>query len=45
MLFNDTQRSSLQDIKDATGIEDKELQRTLQSLTCGKVRVLQKARQ
>lgn len=42
MLFNDTQRLSLQDIKDATGIEDKELRRTLQSLACGKVRVLQK---
>ncbi|XP_028245115.1 cullin-4-like isoform X2 [Glycine soja] len=33
---------SLQDIKDATGIEDKELRRILQSLACGKVRVLQK---
>eukprot|EP00252_Welwitschia_mirabilis_P026343 TRINITY_DN8630_c0_g1_i1.p1 TRINITY_DN8630_c0_g1~~TRINITY_DN8630_c0_g1_i1.p1 ORF type:complete len:804 (+),score=179.82 TRINITY_DN8630_c0_g1_i1:191-2602(+) len=42
MLFNDTNRLSLQDIKDATGIEDKELRRTLQSLACGKVRVLVK---
>ncbi|CAI0545033.1 unnamed protein product [Linum tenue] len=42
MLFNDAQRLSFQDIKDATGIEDKELRRTLQSLACGKVRVLQK---
>ncbi|KAJ6895008.1 hypothetical protein NC652_028680 [Populus alba x Populus x berolinensis] len=33
---------SFQDIKDSTGIEDKELRRTLQSLACGKVRVLQK---
>ncbi|KAJ6829718.1 cullin-4 [Iris pallida] len=42
MLFNDTQKLSFQDIKDATGIDDKELRRTLQSLACGKVRVLQK---
>lgn len=42
MLFNDADKLSFQDIKDATGIEDKELRRTLQSLACGKVRVLQK---
>lgn len=42
MLFNDAAKLSFQDIKDATGIEDKELRRTLQSLACGKVRVLQK---
>ncbi|GKU92580.1 hypothetical protein SLEP1_g6287 [Rubroshorea leprosula] len=42
MLFNDAQNLSFQDIKDSTGIEDKELRRTLQSLACGKVRVLQK---
>ncbi|KAF9672540.1 hypothetical protein SADUNF_Sadunf11G0052800 [Salix dunnii] len=42
MLFNDAQKLSLQDIKDSTGIEDKELRRTLQSLACGRVRVLQK---
>lgn len=42
MLFNDAERLSFQDIKDATSIEDKELRRTLQSLACGKVRVLQK---
>lgn len=42
MLFNDAERLSFQDIKDATAIEDKELRRTLQSLACGKVRVLQK---
>ncbi|XP_076918003.1 cullin-4-like [Bidens hawaiensis] len=42
MLFNDAQTLSFQDIKDATSIEDKELRRTLQSLACGKVRVLQK---
>lgn len=42
MLFNDAEKLSFQDIKDATTIEDKELRRTLQSLACGKVRVLQK---
>ncbi|XP_052182282.1 cullin-4-like [Diospyros lotus] len=42
MLFNDAQKLTFQDIKDSTGIEDKELRRTLQSLACGKVRVLQK---
>lgn len=42
MLFNDAQKLSFQDIKDSTSIEDKELRRTLQSLACGKVRVLQK---
>ncbi|XP_078162441.1 cullin4 isoform X1 [Carex rostrata] len=42
MLFNDAQRLSFQDIKDSTSIDDKELRRTLQSLACGKVRVLQK---
>lgn len=42
MLFNDAEKLSFQDIKDSTSIEDKELRRTLQSLACGKVRVLQK---
>ncbi|KAH9606913.1 hypothetical protein KSS87_009308 [Heliosperma pusillum] len=42
MLFNDAEALSFQDIKDATAIEDKELRRTLQSLACGKVRVLLK---
>ncbi|GAA0171236.1 ubiquitin-protein ligase [Lithospermum erythrorhizon] len=42
MLFNDAEMLSFQDIKEATGIEDRELKRTLQSLACGKVRVLQK---
>ncbi|KAG5515817.1 hypothetical protein RHGRI_036759 [Rhododendron griersonianum] len=37
MLFNDAQKLSFQDIKDSTGIEDKELRRTLQSLACGKL--------
>jgi cullin-4 len=42
MLFNDAMKLSFEDIKDSTSIEDKELRRTLQSLACGKVRVLQK---
>lgn len=42
MQFNDAEKLSFQDIKDCTGIEDKELRRTLQSLACGKVRVLLK---
>ncbi|KAL6280383.1 hypothetical protein ACE6H2_017264 [Prunus campanulata] len=42
MLFNDAEMQSFQDIKDSTGIEDKELRRTLQSLACGKVRILNK---
>ncbi|KAK4421074.1 Cullin-4 [Sesamum alatum] len=42
MLFNDAQKLGFQDIKESTGIEDKELRRTLQSLACGKFRVLQK---
>lgn len=42
MLFNDAEKLSFQDIKDSTSIEEKELKRTLQSLACGKVRVLLK---
>lgn len=42
MLFNDVDSLSLADMKDASGIEDKELRRTLQSLACGKIRVLNK---
>ncbi|CAM6082064.1 unnamed protein product [Calypogeia fissa] len=42
MLFNDAHSLSFQEIKDTTAIEDKELRRTLQSLACGKVRVLVK---
>jgi len=37
MLFNDVDSLTYTDIKDATGIEEKELKRTLQSLACGKV--------
>ncbi|KAI4312356.1 hypothetical protein MLD38_037173 [Melastoma candidum] len=43
MLFNDAEKLSFQDIKESTGIEDKELRRTLQSLACGKQRVLLKS--
>ncbi|KAA6417758.1 MAG: ubiquitin- cullin 4 [Trebouxia sp. A1-2] len=37
-----TRYLSLADMRDASGIEDKELRRTLQSLACGKIRVLNK---
>ncbi len=40
MLFNDADCLGLEDIRAASGLEDKELRRTLQSLACGKVRVL-----
>ncbi len=36
MLFNDVDALSLGEIREATGVEDKELRRTLQSLACGK---------
>lgn len=42
ILFNESDNLSLEDIKTATNIEDGELRRTLQSLACGKARVLQK---
>lgn len=42
MLFNNAESLTFQEIKDASAIEDKELRRTLQSLACGKVRVLNK---
>ena len=41
-LFNDAPTLSFSDIREATGIEDAELRRTLQSLACGKIRVLVK---
>ena len=37
MLFNGTDSLSFGEIKTQSGIEDKELRRTLQSLACGKV--------
>jgi len=46
LLFNGNSGSdgslTFEEIRAATGIEDKELRRTLQSLACGKVRVLVK---
>ncbi|XP_040600495.1 cullin-4B isoform X3 [Mesocricetus auratus] len=42
LMFNEGEEFSLEDIKQATGIEDGELRRTLQSLACGKARVLTK---
>eukprot|EP00250_Pteridium_aquilinum_P020546 c24859_g10_i1 orf=422-2893(-) len=42
MLFNSSDTLTFQEIRDITAIEDKELRRTLQSLACGKVRVLSK---
>jgi hypothetical protein len=42
ILFNEADNLSFEEIKAATNIEDGELRRTLQSLACGKARVLQK---
>ncbi|TMW67602.1 hypothetical protein Poli38472_011222 [Pythium oligandrum] len=42
LCFNGPDQVSFKDIKEQTRIEDGELRRTLQSLACGKVRVLQK---
>ncbi|XP_075233766.1 cullin 4 [Lycorma delicatula] len=42
LLFNDSENLLLEDIRSATNIEDSELRRTLQSLACGKARVLTK---
>jgi len=44
MLFNDAEELSCKEILEATGLDDSkgELKRTLQSLACGKVRVLVK---
>uniref|UniRef100_T1E632 Cullin-4B n=1 Tax=Crotalus horridus TaxID=35024 RepID=T1E632_CROHD len=43
LMFNEGEEFSLEEIKQATGIEDGELRRTLQSLACGKARVLAKS--
>ncbi|CAK1602414.1 unnamed protein product [Parnassius mnemosyne] len=43
LLFNDGDNLSFEEIKAATNIEEGELRRTLQSLACGKARVLSKA--
>ena len=37
MLFNDVDSLTFAELKEMSGIEDKELRRTLQSLACGKV--------
>ncbi|KAM8848810.1 cullin-4B [Synchiropus splendidus] len=42
LMFNEGEEFALEEIKLATGIEDSELRRTLQSLACGKARVLTK---
>mmetsp|Transcript_1741 Transcript_1741/g.2670 ORF Transcript_1741/g.2670 Transcript_1741/m.2670 type:complete len:801 (+) Transcript_1741:58-2460(+) len=42
MLFNDAEQLSYKEILDASGIEDKELRRTLQSLAVAKVKALNK---
>lgn len=42
LMFNEGEEFTLEEIKLATGIEDSELRRTLQSLACGKARVLHK---
>ncbi|PIO29443.1 hypothetical protein AB205_0191820, partial [Aquarana catesbeiana] len=42
LMFNEGDDFSFEDVKMATGIEDSELRRTLQSLACGKARVLNK---
>uniref|UniRef100_A0A8C5QQG3 Cullin family profile domain-containing protein n=1 Tax=Leptobrachium leishanense TaxID=445787 RepID=A0A8C5QQG3_9ANUR len=42
LMFNEGDEFSLEDIKMATAIEGSELRRTLQSLACGKARVLNK---
>lgn len=42
LLFNEMDEMSFEEIKQATGIEEGELKRTLQSLACGRARVLNK---
>ncbi|KAI9544944.1 Cullin-4B [Dissostichus eleginoides] len=42
LMFNEGEEFTLEEIKLATGIEDSELRRTLQSLACGKARVITK---
>ncbi|NXL76906.1 CUL4A protein, partial [Leptocoma aspasia] len=40
LMFNEGDEFTFEEIKMATGVEDSELRRTLQSLACGKARVL-----
>ncbi|XP_077987604.1 cullin-4A-like [Glandiceps talaboti] len=42
VMFNDGDEFTLEDIAQASGIEDGELRRTMQSLACGKARVISK---
>ncbi|KAM9826637.1 cullin-4A isoform 2-T2 [Syngnathus typhle] len=42
LMFNEGEEFSMEEIGTATGIEEGELKRTLQSLACGKARVLNK---
>ncbi|XP_010784803.1 cullin-4A isoform X2 [Notothenia coriiceps] len=42
LMFNEGEEFSVDEIRTATGIEEGELRRTLQSLACGKARVLNK---
>merc|ERR1711915_691572 len=42
LQFNNNDEQSLEDMKEATNIEDGEIRRTLQSLACGKARVITK---
>lgn len=42
LLFNESQQISFLDIREQTRLEDAELKRTLQSLACGKKKVLKK---
>ncbi|XP_063288162.1 cullin-4B [Pelobates fuscus] len=42
LMFNEGEEFSFEEIRQATGIEDSELRRTLQSLACGRARVLVK---
>lgn len=42
LMFNEGEEFSVEEIRTATGIEEEELRRTLQSLACGKARVLNK---
>jgi len=42
MQYNDLEELTLEELKEVTNIEDGELRRTLQSLACGKARVLTK---
>uniref|UniRef100_A0A4W5RX99 Cullin-4B n=1 Tax=Hucho hucho TaxID=62062 RepID=A0A4W5RX99_9TELE len=42
LMFNEGEEFTLEEVKLATGIEDGELRRTLQSLACGKARVIHK---